>query len=146
MQTNSSICICAYFTLLCLKVTRLSKNYHFLLEEREMERERQRDSERETEEGERFKQQILLSQRAVRFPKLQIMTFSLVGGGRAFWLSSTTDVMSWNLVINHSISLFFTSYNSTLEAVPGLSSCIFMMDLGHVLRRGHQSLLAQQGS
>lgn len=65
MQTNSSICICAYFTLLCLKVTRLRENYHVLLEERE--RERERDGERETEEGEHFMQQLLLSQRAVLY-------------------------------------------------------------------------------
>lgn len=87
---------------------------------------------------------LIESEGCVRFPRLQIMTFSLVGG--LFWLSSATDVVSQNLAINHSILLFFTSYHSTPEAVPILSSCIFMMDMGHVLRRGHQSLLAQQDS
>ncbi len=136
MQTNSFICICAYFTLFCLKATRLSENYHFLQEERERERERRENASCSS---------FIESEGCVTFLKLQIMTFSLVGGG-VFWLSSTTDVMSQNVAINHSIPLFFTSYNSTLEAAPVLSSCIFMMDMGHVLRRGHQSLLAQQDS
>lgn len=70
MQTNSSICICAYFTLFCLKATRLSKNYHFLQQERERER------------GGRthYAATFIESEGCVRFPKLQIMTFSLVWG------------------------------------------------------------------